>query len=151
MRSTVRAALLSTISASCGFLAAGPVLARPVVNEATPAATLSKCDRETQELTLTTVQTSTSRRDGLEQRYLGQYRDPKGGRWVTFTTTEWRTIDNESRTVKSSTVFDVQGGAGRTYRYRVQFRWTTGNRSRTVARVTRNMRSPVSGKGRCRL
>lgn len=126
-------------------------MARPVISPATPAATLSKCDRKAQTLTLTTLQTSTARKDVLQQRYLGQYRNPKGSRWVTFTTTEWRTIDNESRTVKSSTVFKVQGGAGRTYRYRVQFRWATDTRSRTVARLTRNMKSPVRGKGRCRL
>lgn len=151
MRPTTRKALPAAIGVLASLAIAGPATSRPVVNAATPAATLSNCDKRAQTLTLTTVQTSTSRADRLQQRYIGQYREGRGGHWVTFTTTEWRDIDNESRTVRSSTVFDVQGGAGRTYRYRVQFRWIAEQRSKTVPRLTRAMNKPVPGKGTCRL
>lgn len=148
------AAKLVTLLLLCALPLAGigpPAQAKPVTTKATPSATISRCDKESQSLTLVTLQSSTLRSDKLQQRYIGQYLDKDSGNWKAFSSTKWREIANESPTVRSSTDFTIAKGHGHTYRYRVQFRWLSNSKSVTVPRLTKSLTSPVEGKAHCRL
>lgn len=161
----------TTVIAAAVALIAAPALAKPLISKKskppTPAATLIKCDKGKKSYTLKTLQSSTSRKDKLEQRYFTQVRvkveksssslNRASYKWETISTTKWRDIPNRSRSVLSTTPVKVSNvDAGTSVRERVMFRWSYKSkgkaRKKSVTSLSGTYKySKFKGRGICKM
>ncbi len=153
------------------LLVAVPALARPLTSKKskppTPAATIIKCKKSKKSYTLKTLQSSSSRKDKLRQRYFTQVRvkvtasakkkRKRKYKYETISRTKWRTIPNKSKSVLSTTPVKVSNvDTGAVVREKVKFRWTYTRkgkkRKKTVTRTSKTFKyKKFKGRARCKM
>ncbi len=152
-----------------GFmLIAVPALAKPLTSKKskppTPTGTIIKCSKSKKSYTLKTLQSSSSRKDKLQQRYYTQVRvkvkssaKKKKYKYETISTTKWRTIPNKSKSVLSTTPVKVSNvDTGAVVREKIKFRWTYKSKGktkkRTVTRTTKTYKyKKFKGRALCKM